>query len=192
MSGNKRRGDDMRRVLLNLGLRCAVVLVLVFLALSQARAQEPTEGRRRPTRNNAAPEEVNRPPVLDPYDRLSQLWYRKRVADSGPGRGQEIYYMSCWMCHNEYTIAADKDHAPSLKDLFKGGMAATDEQVIAKIRGGGLRMPAYPASVITDQDLKDLLSYMRAKCGTFPTGSKGGGGCYDENNPPVNPMYKGG
>ncbi|OFW15262.1 MAG: hypothetical protein A3F69_02880 [Acidobacteria bacterium RIFCSPLOWO2_12_FULL_66_10] len=182
----------MRRVFFDAGLGFAIVPVLVCLAFLQASAQED-EGRGRERKlMNAPPEEVNRPPVLDPYDRLSQVWYRQRVATSGVGRGQEIYYMSCWMCHNEYTIAADKDHAPSLKDLFKAPTPATDEAVVAKIRGGGLRMPAYPASVVTDTDLKDLLSYLRAKCGTFPTGAEGGGGCYDENNPPPNPMYKGG
>ena len=182
----------MRRYFFKAGLGLAVVLVLMSLSLSQARAQED-EGRARAKKlMNAPPEEVNRPPVLDPYDRLSQVWYRQRIATTGPARGQEIYYMSCWICHNEYTIAADKEHAPSLKDLFKPENAVTDDMVVAKIRAGGLRMPAYPATVITDQDLKDLLGYMRAKCGTFPTGPKGGGGCYDENNPPPNPLYKGG
>ena len=180
----------MSRVSLNAGLGFAVVLVLGCLALSQARAQENEERARQPKRMNESSEEVNRPPVLDPYDRLSQLWYRQRVAKSGVGRGQEIYYMSCWICHNEYTIAADKDHAPSLKDLFKRE-GLTDQQVADKIRAGGFRMPAYAKSVITDQDMTDLLAYMRAKCGTFPTGPKGGGGCYDENNPPPNPLYRG-
>ena len=128
----------MRRIFLNAGLGFAIVLVLVCLALSQARAQEDEGRARQPKRMNASPDEVNRPPVLDPYDRLSQLWYRQRVATSGPVRGQEIYYMSCWMCHNEYTIAADKAHAPSLKDLFKPESAVTDEAVITKIRSGGL------------------------------------------------------
>lgn len=185
----------MRRIFLNAVLGFAVVLVSGFLPPSQAvRAQQTVdpEGReQRPARKAAPAVDVNRPPVIDPYDRLAVLWYRQRVAKSGIGRGQEIYYMSCWMCHNEYTIAADKAPAPSLKDLFKPENGVTDEAVTAKIRGGGLRMPAYPASVLTDQDIKDLLAYMRTKCGTFPTGPKGGGGCYDENNPPANPLYRG-
>jgi mono/diheme cytochrome c family protein len=128
-------------------------------------------------------------PVIDEYDRVAQLWYRQRVAKSGPARGQEIYYMSCWMCHNEYTIAADpKNHAPSLKDLFKTD-AVTDQGVIAKIRAGGSRMPAYPPTLLTDDDLRDLVAYLREKCGTFPTDA-GGGGCFDERNPPANPRYK--
>jgi mono/diheme cytochrome c family protein len=128
-------------------------------------------------------------PTIDEYDRVAQLWYRQRVAKSGPARGQEIYYMSCWMCHNEYTIAADpKNHAPSLKDLFKTN-AVTDQAVIAKIRAGGSRMPAYPPTLLTDDDLRDLVAYLREKCGTFPTDA-GGGGCFDERNPPANPRYK--
>ncbi len=182
----------MRHVVLRAGMGLAVVLVLVFLPLSQARAQEDAGRARQNQRKAPSAEEVNRPIVIDPYDRLAVLWYRQRIAKSGVGRGQEIYYMSCWICHNEYTIAADKEHAPSLKDLFKPEGGVTDEQVVAKIRAGGFRMPAYPASVVTDTDLKDLLSYLRAKCGTFPTGPKGGGGCYDENNPPPNPLYRGG
>jgi len=200
----------MRRVFLNAVLGFAVVLVSGFLPPSQtvraasanatasldealrSRAQQkvdPEAREQQRARKLPAADEV-RAPVIDPYDRIAQLWYRQRVAKSGVGRGQEIYYMSCWVCHNEYTIAADKAHAPSLKDLFKPE-GVTDEIVTAKIRGGGSRMPAYPASVLTDQDIKDLLAYMRAKCGTFPTGPKGGGGCYDENNPPANPLYRG-
>lgn len=128
-------------------------------------------------------------PEVDEYDRVAQLWYRQRIAKSGPERGREIAYMSCWMCHNEYTIAADpKNHAPSLTNLFKN-TAVTDELVMAKIRSGGLRMPAYPPSLLTDQDLRDVVSYLRANCGKYPT-ERGGGGCFDEQNPPVNPRYK--
>jgi mono/diheme cytochrome c family protein len=129
-------------------------------------------------------------PAVDKYDRVAQLWYRQRLATSGSARGQEIYYMSCQICHNEYTIAtAPTNHAPSLKDLFKAGSSVTDEDVMAKVRSGGLRMPAYPESLLTDADLKDLVSYLREKCGTFPT-THGGGGCYDEHNPPPNPRYR--
>ena len=27
------------------------------------------------------------------------------VADSGPARGETIYFYKCWMCHNKYTKA---------------------------------------------------------------------------------------
>ena len=97
-------------------------------------------------------------PQVDEYDRVAQLWYRQRIAKSGAERGREIAYMSCWMCHNEYTIAADpKNHAPSLKDLFKNP-AVTDQIVMAKIRAGGARMPAYPPTLLTDQDLRDVVA----------------------------------
>ena len=155
-------------------------------------AAQAAQAKEVPTFPTSQPPSAAPPPQIDEFDRVAMLWYRQRLAKSGAARGEEIFFMSCWMCHNEYTIAADKNPAPSLKDLFKPENNVTDEAVIAKIRGGGPHMPAYPASVITDVDLKDLLSYLRTKCGTFPTGSKGGGGCYDENNPPPNPLYKGG
>jgi hypothetical protein len=131
------------------------------------------------------------PQPLDPYDRVSQLWYFQRLASTGSQRGQEIYYMRCWICHNEYTVIAEPGAAPSLRNLFKKeklitGQPVNDETVTAFIRAGTRRMPAYSPQYFKDEDLKDLLAYMREKCGTFPTG----GGCFDEHNPPANPMYK--
>jgi virginiamycin B lyase len=149
---------------------------------SEVAAQAPAQAAQQP----AAPSPL---PEIDEYDRVAQLWYRQRLARSGPARGQEIYYMSCWMCHNEYTIAADpKNHAPSLKDLFTSA-AVTDQAVMAKIRAGGPRMPAYAPGLLSDRDLRDLVAYLRDTCGTIPTDA-GGGGCFDERNPPPNPRYK--
>lgn len=167
------------------GLTAAIATLLLCIwnvVATPEIAAQAAQGMPKPAAQAATPE-------IDEYDRVAQVWYQQRVAKSGPARGQEIYYMSCWMCHNEYTIAADPtNHAPSLKDLFKSG-GVTDEAVMSKIRGGGLRMPAYPPSLLTDQSLKDLVAYLREKCGTFPTDA-GGGGCYDERNPPANPRYK--
>jgi len=131
------------------------------------------------------------PQPLDPYDRVSQVWYFQRVASSGSQRGQEIYYMRCWICHNEYTVIAEPGAAPSLRNLFKKeklitGQPVSDEAIAALIRAGTRRMPSYSPQYFKDEDLKDLIAYLREKCGTFPTG----GGCFDEHNPPANPMYK--
>ena len=99
--------------------------------------------------------------------------------------------MRCWMCHNEYTIAADRFAAPTLRDLYQrptlaSGQPVTDQTVAAHIRNGSAGMPAYTSAVISGADMSDLLVYLREKCGTFPTG----GGCFDEHNPPPNPRYR--
>ena len=168
------------RMMRTAGLAVAGAVVVLLVGNVVARPEVAAQ---------AAPAESAPIPEIDEYDRVAQLWYRQRVAKSGPERGQEIYYMSCWMCHNEYTIEADpNNHAPSLKDLFSSG-GVIDQAVIMKIRSGGLRMPAYPPTLMTDRDLVDLIAYLREKCGTFPTDA-GGGGCFDERNPPANPHYK--
>ena len=102
----------------------------------------------------------------------------------GPGkRGQEIYYLRCWMCHSEYAMATDPMPAPSLRDVFKRRDAQDVERMI---RTGSARMPRYTRETLTDEEVKDLVMYLEQKCGTFPTG----GGCFDEHNPPPNPLYR--
>jgi hypothetical protein len=121
---------------------------------------------------------------LDPYQRSGQIFYHKLMGKSGVDRGQHIYYLKCWICHNEYTIASDpKGAAPTLKDLYKrpalrSGQPMNDENVAAKIRSGGPRMPAYQHT-LNDADIADLLAYLREKC------------CWDADHPPANPRYKG-
>jgi cytochrome c5 len=126
-------------------------------------------------------------PQFDPYDRVALLWYRQRLAPSGAARGEEIFYMSCWMCHNEYTVATTQIHAPLLADLFKPGSTVTDEAISGMIRRGGIRMPAYPPNLLSDQDVRDVIAFLRAKCAAS---ASEGGSCYDEMNPPANPRYK--
>lgn len=121
---------------------------------------------------------------IDIYDRSALLYARRRVrAASGSQRGQEIYFMRCWICHNEYTMAGDPAHAPSLRDLFK---RRNEDFVRVQIRNGSARMPTYSSKTLSDADLDDLVTYLREKCGTFKTG----GGCFDEHNPPPNPFYR--
>jgi mono/diheme cytochrome c family protein len=131
-----------------------------------------------------APPPYTPPATIDWYDRNARIWANKRAgAESGWERGRELYYMNCWMCHNEYVIAADTFPAPSLRDVAK---RLTDEQILVIVRNGSARMPAFRHH-LTDADIKDLISLFREKCGTFPTG----GGCFDEHNPPPNPDYRG-
>ena len=123
-------------------------------------------------------------PQFDPYDRVALLWYKQRLAESGPERGKEIFYMSCWMCHNEYTAATTTVHAPLLDELFTRG-GVSDEALMARIRGGGFRMPAYSPAMLSDQDVTDVIAFLRETCATSD-----GGSCYDEMQPPSNPRYK--
>ena len=173
---------------------------LVFAQTAPPRPATPPAGQTAPAEGETAggPNNARQPVTtptqqqpLDPYDRVSQLWYFQRLASSGWQRGQEIYYMRCWICHNEYTVIAEPGAAPSLRDLFKrprlmNGQPVNDQTVAAFVRAGTARMPSYSPQYFKDQDLADLVVYLREKCGTFKTG----GGCFDEHNPPANPMYK--
>ena len=121
---------------------------------------------------------------IDEFDRTAQMWYYQRMAKHGWERGQEIYYMKCWMCHNDYTRKAETNPAaaaPTLRDLYKrpklmSGQPVNDQTVTAQIRAGSARMPSYGA-VLNEKDLSDLVTYLREKC------------CWDEMNPPANPRY---
>ena len=105
----------------------------------------------------------------------------KTTGESGPARGEEIYYFKCWYCHNSYTSNLGTGGV-ALKGLFNRprlstGQAVSDATVAEKIRNGSSRMPAY-RHVLTDADMADLLSYLRSeKC------------CF-EDQPPPNPAYR--
>ena len=132
--------------------------------------------------------------LADPYDRNTRLWTYSRLGSSGWERGAELFQMRCWMCHNEYTINEEKDAggnpAPSLLGLYK--QVVKDEQiakqVIAVVRGGGLKMPAFTAATLSDQDVADILAYMR-QCGTTPRWCFDGSPSGIEHNPGPNPAY---
>jgi mono/diheme cytochrome c family protein len=138
------------------------------LALAQAAPSQPSAAQ------------ANEIPV-DQYNRTAQLWFYQRMGKSGWERGQEIYKMKCWICHNDYTITAEPTGAPTLRGLFKrptlkSGQPVNDKTVINQILYGSARMAGY-RPVLTDQDIADLLIYLKEKC------------CWDEMNPPANPRY---
>src|SRR6266550_4035935 len=83
----------------------------------------------------------------DDLQRSLRLDTYKILADSGAGRGENIYFYKCWMCHNQYTKSA-----PLLKDLFQrktlvGGAPVSDDAVMAKIKEGGPGMQAFKYSL---------------------------------------------
>ena len=163
-------------------LMCAGVMLR-----EQAIAQNTGEGAAADRRANRdagkkapKPEPKELPP--DEYQRSAQVLYMERMGKSGADRGQEIYYMKCWMCHNDYTRKVDPKAAPTLKGLFTraklvSGAPVNDETVMKWIKEGSAGMPAYQAG-LSDKDLADLMTYLKEKC------------CWDENNPPANPRYR--
>ncbi len=103
------------------------------------------------------------------------------VAESGPVRGQTIYYYKCWVCHNSFA----EDAGPPLKGLFErpvliSGQPVSEQTVAAKIKSGGPKMPGFLA--LTDVDMADLLAYLRSdEC------------CWDNGEEtPLNPRYTAG
>lgn len=120
----------------------------------------------------------------DTLQRSADIYYFRRIARSGPGRGEEIYFFKCWYCHNKYNVQAQYGGgAPYmlLDSLFKrpklpNGQPPNDKTVADWIRTGGGAMPGY-GSALTEQDLQDLVSYLRERC------------CWDEEHVPRNPRY---
>src|SRR5438552_981867 len=115
--------------------------------------------------------------ATDDLQRSLRLDTYRVVADSGAGRGENIYFFKCWMCHNQYAKSA-----PLLKDLYQrknlvGGALVSDDTVTAKIKEGGPFMPAFKFS-LSDADIADLRAYFHS--GTC---------CADGENPPLNPWY---
>lgn len=152
-------------------IRSAVTASLGLAALLAATAlAQPAQGT-----PPAAGETVTR----DEHQRSLYLWEFHATARSGPQRGEEIYFFKCWFCHNKY-----QKTGPYLKDLYKhstllSGEPVNDQTVAAKIRRGSPAMPAY-RHVLDDADMADLLSYFReGKC------------CFDAEQPPRNPRYRG-
>ena len=116
-------------------------------------------------------------PAKDYYQRSLEIFEFRKAAQSGPERGQEIYYYKCWFCHNEFV----KD-VPHLKGLYQkanmlSGQPVSDDAVKDKIRNGGPGMAAYKY-VLNDADVDDLVSYLREKC------------CWDSDSPPPNPRFR--
>src|SRR6476660_4816376 len=104
-----------------------------------------------------APDLAPSPP--EPYDtslRALQYYRYKRVAESGPERGRELYYFKCWQCHNEF-----QKTAPQLRGLYEGGRQVageivTDAVLANKIRSGGPAMPAFRHE-LNDADVADIV-----------------------------------
>ena len=116
------------------------------------------------------------PASYDESIRALQYYRYKRVAESGPERGRELYYFKCWQCHNEF-----QKTAPQLKGLYQherlmSGQPVNDETISEKVKNGGPGMPSFRHQ-LSDADVADVVSFVREKC------------CWDPENPPPNPQY---
>src|SRR5215468_12390567 len=162
--GNVRRTPMRRSIIADLAIFTFTILVGPVGIANLAQAQ---------TRAPAA--------ATNDLQRSFEIYNYNVAATSGPQRGEVIYYYKCWVCHNDYTIAAGSP-APTLKDLFKRTLLRTgdhvnDTTVANQIRNGSAQMPAF-GSFLKDSDIADLLAYLHDKC------------CYEETNPPKNPWYR--
>src|SRR5262245_38724139 len=128
--GHRRSGAIL--VSLAIGTLLCVAGPIVWLGTAKAAPKPPSA---------AADKEV----AADDLQRSLRLDNYTVVAESGPSRGETIYFYKCWMCHNRYTKGA-----PYLKDLYQrkiSGEAISDDIVTAKIKGGGPGMPAFRYSL---------------------------------------------
>jgi mono/diheme cytochrome c family protein len=167
-----------------LGRMIAVAVALVFIfwlevfsaptgaAAKTAFAQEPS----------ASSESSGKETKIDEYSRSAQVMYMQRFGNTGAKRGEEIYFMRCWVCHNEYTIKADPHGAPTLVGLYKRAALwdnepVNDTTVSKQIREGSPKMPEF-GNTLNGQDITDLVAYLRNGC------------CWDAEHPPANPRYR--
>src|SRR6266851_9095424 len=98
-------------------LSAAAIALATAGAVGGAVAQQ--QARQQPTQ--AQPAE----PAKDYDQRALEIYEFRKAAQSGPHRGQEIYYYKCWMCHNELAQGG----APKLAGLFKRTTLVTGEPV---------------------------------------------------------------
>jgi streptogramin lyase/mono/diheme cytochrome c family protein len=123
---------------------------------------------------------TNTPAADTPNDDL-QLSYKidhyQELSDSGPARGQDIYWHKCFVCHNKY-----QKEAPHLEGLFGlstliTGSPVNDETVTTQIKDGGPGMPSF-RTTLSDRDVADVVSYLHdRKC------------CVEGEDLPANPRY---
>jgi virginiamycin B lyase len=125
--------------------------------------------------------DADNPSSQAPHDDLQRSYrvdHYLEMADSGPARGENIYWHKCWACHNKYQQAA-----PQLEGLFQRtalmtGVAVNEENVAAHIKKGGPGMPSF-RTTLTDADVADLVSYLHSeKC------------CVEGESLPANPWYR--
>ncbi|HWF38997.1 MAG TPA: c-type cytochrome [Candidatus Acidoferrales bacterium] len=114
----------------------------------------------------------------DDLQRSFRLDTYRILGDSGPARGENIYFYKCWMCHNKYAKTGPDLKTLYQRDTLTSGDEVNDDTVTAKIKEGGPGMPAF-RTTLSDSDIADLRAYFHSgKC------------CADGEDAPANPWYK--
>ena len=112
----------------------------------------------------AAADAVGGPGMVDGLQRSVHLDHYTLTAESGAGRGEDIYFYKCWMCHNKYAKTGPNLHELYPRATFLSGDAVDDQAVAAKIKEGGPGMPAF-GTTLNASEISDLVTYIKSgKC----------------------------
>lgn len=100
-------------------------------------------------------------PAEAPKDRKPPPWEKPLAA------GRILFRQNCSVCH-EINKPESKKYGPSLFRLFQNektpltGFPPTEEYVIAKIKTGGVVMPAF-GNILTDDQISKILAFVRSR-----------------------------
>jgi streptogramin lyase/mono/diheme cytochrome c family protein len=154
-------------------LGTTALMIVLFIAISVVGPAPATAAAPDPTADDTIPATPG-----DDLQRSYRTDHYLEVAESGEGRGENIYWHKCWVCHNKY-----QQSAPQLEGLFKlplliTGAAVNDETVTTQIKKGGPGMPSF-RTTLSDSDVADMVSYLHSdKC------------CVEGETLPANPWYR--
>jgi streptogramin lyase/mono/diheme cytochrome c family protein len=164
------RGPMNRNRLVAVLVTCAFGIILSFaISVSRSVAGQSSAQDSQSASVVAASDDLQISHKIDDYTEL---------ADSGPARGENIYWHKCWVCHNQY-----QKEAPHLEGLFKlsnliDNSPVNDGTVANQIRTGGPGMPSF-RTTLSDSDVADLVGYLRSdNC------------CVEGEHLPTNPSYR--
>lgn len=73
-----------------------------------------------------------------------------------PARGTQLYRSFCFGCH-----APEAKLGTPLSGTAFQSKYPTDDSISAVVRGGRSPMPAFPPKSLSDQDVADIISYIR-------------------------------
>ena len=73
-----------------------------------------------------------------------------------PERGEALYRSKCFGCHVPEARVGPSHASADFKVRY-----AEDETIMAVVRGGRAPMPAFSDDMLSDQDLADIIAYVR-------------------------------
>src|SRR5882672_2374356 len=134
----------------------AIRVLAGALTVATGLALASSIGQRATAQSLPSPPAGAQAPAKDYNQRSLEIYEFRKAAQSGPERGQEIFYFKCWFCHNEFTQVI-----PRLHDLYKRptlvtGAPVNDDAVKNQIRNGSANMAAY-SYTLNENDLNDLV-----------------------------------